>query len=294
VLDDFANLYYMPADMIDDYFNVSHVLIEFSDAQSAEITKLQSDLKSKAITPAYYDKEIKRIRNQVKTNVRNLETGEHETDANGKPIEMSVQQVYDDMIARVSPTRYNTNTDANDTPVWKQPTTAAGKAINTPLDTQRTAFRDCIYMYNADPGMVNATAEYVIGMKESRMVESFTKASRDLYFDATKNMPTNVRGSMSNIVWSEHGAHIIMYTKNLSEYVYSGTASDINKNANEFLNQNTVSYHNKTLFDTILAEITLGDYSDYERGIVTKFKLNLAKKGESITIYNGNIKGIIE
>ena len=144
-------------------------------------------------------------------------------------------------------------------------------------DEQKTqVFKDYIYTYNEDGGIMNAEYAYVIGTEESRMVESFTNASRDLH-------EQGVYGEISGLVVSEYGVHIIFYMGGIENPIeinsivdFKMKESDIEKLASKKLNE----FNNKTLFDKVFEQLSSDNYSIFEN-----MNLNVLKKDIKITEY---------
>lgn len=134
------------------------------------------------------------------------------------------------------------------------------------LQEKYDLFRDFIYQYNTDPGMQNPTYEYLMSVNKDKngMIESFTDASIALKEDG-------VKGAISGIVWGEYGAHIIMYTRDVAEFVWTGEATTLDRDYGKTLFASLTAYGNQTKFD-VLAESHTRNYSNYEATLLREFK----------------------
>jgi hypothetical protein len=213
-------VYYVPSEIADKLFTVSHILVGFTDEQKAKYTEINSEKES---NPSY----------DADTALANLYA---EVSSNGK----NVYDIYNEV----------------------------KKSINAQsgLQDKYTAFRDLIYKYNTDSGMQNPTYEYVMSVNESKnkMIESFTKASIELKNKGTK-------GAVSGIVWGEYGAHIIMYTRDIADFIWTADKTLLDRDYGNTLFATQTSYGNKTTFD-VLAEGLKRSYSNYETAIVKQYK----------------------
>ena len=286
LLGNLADVYFVPKQVADQFFTVSHILLEYSEDQKKQLEQINE----RARQDKSFNKEgaIDSLRANVMTSRRD-EAGA----AIGTP--MTPGEVLRFVEMRVAPN-------------------------NTGKSYERKAadFRDCIYMFNSDPGMVNPEFEYVIGIDirkdksltsteaetMSKMVPEFTKASRDLFnynedekrggvekvydmHDKTKFEYVDLRGSMSGLVWTDYGAHIIMYTRNISDFIYTNTSALIDATYHHFLHSTQTSYGNKTYFDAAVERITRPSYDRYEQNLLTMYKSE-----HTITTYKSRYKDL--
>ncbi len=154
--------------------------------------------------------------------------------------------------------------------------------MQTSTQDKYNTFRDYIYKYNSDPGMQNPTFEYVMSVNKDKngMVESFTDASIELKQDGEK-------GDVSGIVWSNYGAHIIMYTRDLSDFIWTADSSLLERDYYKTLFQTQTSYGNKSTFD-VLVESLQRNYDAHEIALLTDYK-----KENTVTIYTNEIEDIV-
>lgn len=259
MLGNFANVNYF---VNDDYFHVAHILVKFSDAQKAEFDSLK-DLSNNGqggiISAAAKEKREQELYNSIKGSVRNLETGEITS-------EDSIGIA--DILSEVEISLSNAKTK----------------------DQKDEAFRNLMYKYNEDDGIMNADYAYVIGETESKMVENFTNASRELNNAGTY-------GAVSGLVQSEYGVHIIYYMGKCENIFAFSSDGSINLNANYTENGIPMSdilkleetklngLNNKTVFDLVYESLVEDKYSEFEninldtlkatKGIKTKVNKNI-------------------
>lgn len=230
----------------DDYFYVAHILIKFDDEQSAkyeELETLSNNGQGYIISAQNYEKQKTALYADLKANVRDLETGE---------------------IVE------NRSVSASD--VLKEVQVALRNA--TTKEQKDEAFRQLMYKYNEDDGIMNATYPYVVGTENSQMVESFTDASRELNTAGTY-------GEISGLVESEYGVHIIYYMGKCTNAFEFGMDGSIELRANYTIDDGTGAsvptsdilkldetylnnLNNKTLFDLIYEELATDNYSQFE------------------------------
>lgn len=217
-------LYYVPQDVSQNLFTVSHILIGFTDEQKAEYTKITEEATK---NPSY----------KTQTDLNALYAA---TSSNGK----SAYDIYNE----VQSTLMNVNQ----------------------LSERYTIFRDFIYQYNTDPGMQNPTYEYVMSVNSDKniMVPEFTAASIALRENTDGR---GGKGAISGLVWTEHGAHIIMYTRDLAEIIWTGDASMLDSYYGDTLFATMTAYGNQTRFDT-LAEKFTRSYSSYQAHLLADYK----------------------
>ena len=238
----------------DDYFYVAHILIKFSDEQQTAYDALKdqsNDGQGYIISADEYQKQKDALYNNIKASVRDSETGlVTETDV----------------------------ISAKD--VLKEVQVALANA--TTSEAKDKAFAELMYKYNEDGGIMNATYPYVIGTNDSKMVESFTNASRELN-DA------GVYGAISGLVESEYGVHIIYYMGKCENPYTIPADGKIDLKATYTINEGTVNeqvtsdilkldevylnnLNNKTLFDLIYEGLVSDNYSQFESMNLTAMK----------------------
>ncbi len=197
---------------------------------------------------------------------------------------------------------YNAENDLNDlyantasngvsaSKIWGEVKTALDRTDS--LQEKYHIFREYINQYNSDPGMQNLEQldsnskpqhEYLMSKnaENNNMVETFTEASIDLFNDETP-------GAISNLVWSEYGAHIIMYTRNVSDFIYT-SLGDVKQNYEKTLFATLTSYGQRTMFDTMVDSYGSRSYSDYRNA-----KLKEYKHENQVTLVQSELKSFFK
>jgi len=299
LLDGLNGTHFVPSNVANQFFTVSHILLEYSEQQKTELSKIEERYKQDK-NEANRANAMQVLKDQVRV------TRRADGVATGNP--MSAQEVLTYVQSYVAP-----------------------HSRNKSLDRKVQDFRDCIYMFNSDPGMKNPEYEYVIGADlrkdqsaksteddtMSKMVPEFTKASRDLFnfnkdenrggvmrvqeyvrqfevssntfghYELVKDELVDTRGTMSGLVWTDYGAHIIMYTRNISDFIFTNTMEMIETSADFYLNAPLASYGNKTTFDVLVEGIQKPSYSRYEQQRITEYK-----EDQKITYHKKNYKDL--
>ena len=245
-----ADVYYVPSDVANNLFTVSHILVGFTDDQKSEYTRIQTE---EAQNPSY----------DATSDLNKLYAA---TMSNGV-------SAYDVLI---------------------EVETALNKADT--LQEKYKVFREFINKYNSDPGMQNLEQlnssskpqyEYLMSgtADNNSMVEEFTAASIEL-FDA------GIKGEISGLVWTEYGAHIIMYTRDVSDFIYTGVAGMedssielLKTNYADTLFASLTAYGTRTLFDTLVDAYFTRNYSNYRT-----YLLNDYKNEHQVTIVTSEFK----
>ena len=242
VLDSFDSVYYVTDNK---FFNVSHILIKFDDAQKTAYDNLKTELDAGYIDYSEYKQKQNELIASIKANVRDTETGEIVSERS-----ISANTVLANLQSELASCNNN--------------------------DEKTEVFKKYIYTYNEDDGIMNADYAYVVGTEESRMVESFTDASRELHSQGEY-------GAISDLVVSEYGVHIIFYIGQVENLftvdnvsTFNLQNSDIMKLAETKLN----AFNNKTVFDKVYEQLSSDKYSMFE-----SMNLNVLKKDIKITKY---------
>ena len=228
-----SDLYYIPDQVAQNLFTVSHILVGFTDEQKAQYTSIQKHTDE---DPSYNaEAELDKLYQATQSNGKN------------------VYEIYNEVQAAVQ------SADS--------------------LTDKFIKFRDLIYQYNTDPGMQNPEYEYLMSVNKDNnsMIEPFTDASIDLHQNHHK-------GDISGIVWGEYGAHIIMYTRDVADFIYTGDVTMLDLEYEKTLYATQTAYGNKTRFDALAANFSRS-YSSYQMHLLNDFKSTHA-----ITIYDNELK----
>ncbi len=242
---DASKVYYHP-NSGQEFMYVSHILLKFSDTQSKKVEQLKSKLEKHQISQESYDAQVKAIANNIQVVY----------EKNGKTLTSNAASVYKTVVDYV-------NTYGGNDPVRRA-----------------QKFNDMIYMFNDDEGIMNKDFAYVVNLKtevngveiKDNMVKAFADASRELATNPDKGV-----GSLSEMVISEYGVHIIFH---------AGIVENLVDNINELsyqalFNRTTQLSSNKTLYNFVYDSLTFNDYqtrtTDLVEQIWGEVTLNLYK-----------------
>ena len=255
LLDNLSETIFAPRHIADQFFTVSHILIGYSDEQRAERERIEQRFNQDR-NRENRDRDLALLQSQV-TATRNV-------DGNPVGTPMTAEEVLRFVEQRVAP-----------------------NSANKTLERKVRDFQSMIYMFNSDPGMFNAEFEYVIGADmrhdrsdrsqeeetRSRMVPEFTAAARELFnFNHAENRGNGTRGTMSGLVWTDFGAHIIMYTRNITDFIFTNTANLIDHEFEYFLHKTQTSYGTKTFFDSTIERLNRPTFNRFEQQLLADFK----------------------
>ena len=153
------------------------------------------------------------------------------------------------------------------------------------LEQKAVNFDNFIYMYNDDPGVVNADFNYAVNLStdvEDKMVKEFADAARDL------NKENADGGNISGLVLTDFGYHILFnagVAKNIVENVNAVTwqklyntklnpASDKNwfNYIYDSLTDNSVSNGVNSMLETTKTYIVKGEYKIFDKSYKDMWK----------------------
>ena len=227
----------------DDYFYVAHILIKFNDDEQAIYDGLDdksNNGEGALISGQTYNQTKQSLYSNLKATVTDIETGEVVSEHT-----VPAQDVLTEVRNAVESATTN--------------------------DQKDEAFRKLMYKYNEDGGIMNADYPYIIGLNDSKMVESFTNASRELN-------EAGVYGGVSGLVESQYGLHIIYYMGkcenafqfdsngrvSIQAYKYDEDDNVIGSDIIKLYETKLNNLNNKTLFDLVYEELYSDNLSQYE------------------------------
>ncbi len=261
VLEDVSSIYYFKPTGT-QFFYVSHILAEFSDTDQATYDECQRvlDGKSTKYTVGEAEAIIKDLYANLSFVVR-----EPAKDENGNIIRNEDGSV--------------TWTETGET----KPVSAVMSEIELKLSTagddellKAQYFDEFIYKYNADPGIMNAERNYVIGVDystpdtenetsytaHSSMVESFTNAAIELY----ANGSAKIGDLYAQPIRSDYGIHIMIYEGKV-ENLFSNIDSNFSLSTADIQVLNDARLkagESKTLLDELYEELDTDRYTIFE------------------------------
>lgn len=261
VLEDVSSIYYFKPTGT-QFFYVSHILAEFSDTDQATYDECQRVLdgtstkytvgEAEAIIEGLYDNLAFVVREPAK-------------DENGNIIRNEDGSV--------------TWTETGET----KPVSAVMSEIELKLSTagdnellKAQYFDEFIYKYNADPGIMNAERNYVIGVDystpdtengtsytaHSSMVESFTNAAIELF----ANGNAKIGDLYAQPIRSDYGIHIMIYEGKVAN-LFSNIDSNFSLSTADIQVLNDARLkagESKTLLDELYEELDTDRYTIFE------------------------------
>lgn len=271
MLEDMSKIYYFKTGEDDTkFYTVSHILFQFDDAQKKTYNNAKTDLENKKITPGAYNTIMESL--YVKPTVRHDDDGDGvytvvENDNEKRDYEKNMYTLFE----------YITTT------------------INSIEDPVKKAeqFKEFVYMYNQDPGIMNAEYNYTMGLNASqakdasdsekitisgnreyksysKMVQEFTLAGAEMYNDGNRE----IGYIYPELVMTENGFHIMMYTgecENLFPVIINqfvnGQNPTLGRGAIETLyNDARLNVCNpyKTVFDVLYDELATDNFATFE------------------------------
>ena len=250
-----------------EYVNVKHILIKFSDEQTAEITSLNTEygVKEKSEmkdTNPKYTEYMNRY-NAITSKTRTTFEIDHETYS-----DWSVNQVYNYVKSYVT----GTNKDKS------------------------KKFDELIYVFNDDEGFMNSEFDYVVNLDTTvtdQMVKPFADGARSL----DEAYGGEGFGSMC-MVETTYGYHIIFHDGNAKSLVAENDIDNIHDEELLELLCTTMTRpdSNKSIFNYIYDKLSLdqGLYDNMTQEAVNTIKSNLKKDGVKIVYYQNNYKDLYE
>ena len=229
-----SGVYYHPTE---EFFKVSHILMQYSSEQQAIVDQAKSDRDAGYISGAEYKAIIDSITAAIRGNEKSFETG---LETGNTPLASSVLESLQLELA--------------------------GKSY----EQQTQIFNNYIYRYNTDPGIMNAEKPYVVGLTQSDMVEAFTNASRDLN-------SANIKGAISGLVATEYGVHIIMFLGKVENLVTISDISTFNNNSIDIervFNYKLYDLNTKTMLDQIYDMVKTSQSTSYQNMLLSQYRAN--------------------
>lgn len=235
----------------EDIIEVQHILIKFANDESNYVDD-----------PLLSDEENKKAKEDLNT-VYNTMAKERDADGYETGKTVSVYDLRNNIIQSIIDYADGTFTRGSE---------AYANYVTT-------EFNKLMYKYNEDGGILNAKFDYAIGANgTTSMVESFTNSAIDLY-------NAGYAGAISDVIESEHGYHIILYTNKLSNIDVSAVSIDMLQSIK--LNTSTVAEDN--MLEYMYSLVKNSAYDTYEANILATLEA-----GKTYTYYKSVYKDLIK
>ena len=232
-------VYYQPYG--EKYIEVAHVLLGYSDEQTATLKELKSDLSKGYIDKTDYDARVKRLANDIKV--------KNNLDKNAE--EKTVEEVYNEIATSL-------NACGND----------EEKRVKT--------FISFIEKYNTDPGVLTSinsqTQYYAINLDTNvtdTMVKEFADASRKMYAsDGSKDYTL-----YATPVLTEYGYHIIFSLGTIKNDISLNNIENVS--IDYLYNTEAMKGTNKSLFDKMVELVDSSKYTEFQTGLISGLREGL-------------------
>ena len=215
------------------WFYVSHLLIGFDDEQKALIEEWEAQVKKGIITEEEKEANIATLRLQLKATAR---------DSEGKntSVVKSASQILTEVNNAVS-------------------------IYGNDVDGRVNAFTDLIFKYTSESSFLTRDFDYAIPVDKAydSMVEEFATASRELYESGL--------GSVSGLVYTEYGAHIIMFTGLPANANLSGQ----NVTLEQLWGTKLKTSSDKNMLDLFAEKVTKNDYATQQNKIIDQLRADM-------------------
>ena len=251
------------------FFTVANILFQFTEEQKSQYkacTEKYNNANGNGYTHAQYQADLNALYNDIVPVVRqkNIETGEYEEIDVGN---LTVDEIVYDEIEIALISAQNTEN------------------VNFIGDT----INDYIYKYNQDPGMLNAEANYVIGVdKDGKAVSNFVQAFNEAGIKLFDNGNGKI-GDMA-IAKTEFGIHVLVYTGTCMN-LFDGIDGNFTLSATEESGAIEKLYStrvnplvDKTYFDMLYDEIYQDKFSYYETE-----NMKFLRQDYEVVVYKGRI-----
>lgn len=264
-----SNYIYYHVNSGNEYVNVKHILINFTQEQKDQIKTLDTLKDNGSISEADYNTQVQRIANKT----------------------MSTFEMSQDMFNEYGAT-YNFQKVTGKTNTYTAYASdiynfVKDYATGVNLKEKSQKFNELVYVFNDDGGFMNSEFDYVVNLDTSitdKMVKPFADGVRAL----DKSNGGEGAGSMDMII-SEYGYHIIFHDGVAENIVDANNIDNISDENLLYLLCITMTTpdSNKSIFNYIYDKLKLDDnlYNTMTTQIVENERNKLKEKNIVITYY---------
>ena len=242
--------------MDNEYFYVTHILVNFSEDQKEAITSLEESYKSGQISYQDYLDTKEQIANTAKVKANGEETSLN-------PIQL-LNKLQNDLQGK---------TDAKKAEI----------------------IRDYVYTYSEDNGNKNKNYEYIVGTENSKMVEEFNEVARSLHNDG-KGQFGDVSSEFAISEYGVHILVYVAPVENaftitnVNTFDLATTNETVLEETISVLTNTKLSpFYGRTMFDFVFEKLATDNFSKFEN-----MNINTLKKDLKIQIYHNNYKDLWE
>ena len=264
-----------------EYVNVKHILINFSEAQKEAITDLNSRF---GISNDYSEEdEEKKLNPEYKAKLDKIiaqTTTTFELDGEEK-------------------TWNALNSSSSENSVWEY---VQSQVTGATLQERAEQFNKLVYIFNDDEGFMNSEFDYVVNLDTSvtdKMVKPFANGVRALdessngeqgkWLNATEG--GEGAGSMDYVI-SEYGIHIIFHAGNASNLIDYNILDNDEELLRLLCTTYTTPESNKSIFNMLWDKLDV-DGSAYDiksQADINTIRTRLAEEGIKFVYYEDNYK----
>ena len=268
-----------------EYVNVKHILINFTEAQKEAITSLNSEF---GISNDYSEEDQEKKQDPV------------------------YKAKLDKIIAQTTTTfemdgeekTWNAlNSTNGNYSVWEY---VQSQVTGSTLEERAEQFNKLVYIFNDDSGFMNSEFDYVVNLDTNvtdKMVKPFANGVRALdessngeqgeWLNATEG--GEGAGSMDYVI-SEYGIHIIFHAGNASNLIDYNMLNNDEELLRLLCTTTTTPESNKTIFNMIWDKLDV-DGSAYDiksQADINTIRTRLAEQGVKFVYYEDNYKDMWE
>ncbi len=255
-----------------EYVNVKHILINFSEAQKEAISSLKSEF---GIVDDWSDEDEARKQNPVYV----------------AKLDKIVAQTTSTFTLDGEEKTWNAVNNTNGDSVWDY---VQSQVTGATLKEKCEQFNKLVYIFNDDSGFMNSEFDYVVNLDttvEDKMVKPFANGVRAL---DTSNGGEGA-GSMDWVV-TEYGIHIIFHAGNATNLIDKNILDNDEELLRLLCTTYTTPESNKSIFNYIYDKVNpdANAYDDKSQKDINGIRTRLAQQGIKFVYYIDNYEDMFE